>query len=120
MWAASLSRPVGAGEKVRLIDGVEQHYRRLLHDLILQRRNRDRSLLSVLFRYIDSAQRLGTVRLALQLLPEPLDILCGLLRVVLVRDFIHPGTGVLSQTAKCRVQLLGREQVSHRAKSTSA
>jgi len=27
MWAASRSRPVGAGEKVRLIDGVEQHYR---------------------------------------------------------------------------------------------
>jgi len=96
VWVASRPRPVGAGQKIRLEDLIEQSHRRLLHDLVFQGRDRDRSLLSVFLRNVDPAQRLGTVGFAFQLLPKCWDVLVRLFLVVLIRDLVHPGTGVLS------------------------
>src|SRR5260370_376214 len=58
---SSGSEPVGAVEKILLIDGVQYFHHRLLHDLVLQSGNRDWSLLPVLLRYVDPAERLGLV-----------------------------------------------------------
>src|ERR1022692_4948834 len=56
-WAKS----VGTRQKVLLINGLEQIYRRALHDLIFQSRDRDRSLAPVFLLDIDSSQRMRPV-----------------------------------------------------------
>lgn len=93
---SSGSEPVGAVEKILLIDGVQYFHHRLLHDLILQSGNRDRSLLPVFVRYIDPAEWLGLVLSIYEPLIELFDISLGVLLVLPVSDAIHPRAGFLS------------------------
>src|SRR5207247_6106212 len=93
---SSGSEPVGAVEKILLIDGVQYFHHRLLHDLVLQSGNRDRSLLPILFRYVDPAERLGLVLPLSEPLVKRLDISLGVLLVLLIRDAVHPCAGILS------------------------
>src|SRR5437899_74685 len=118
MGITSRPRPVRAGQKIRLEHLLQQPHRRLLHDLVLQGRNRDRSPSPVLFRYVDPTQRLRPVRLALETLPELLDAPPTMTLVILVRNLIYPGTGILTQVTKCLLQCLGREKVSNRVELT--
>jgi hypothetical protein len=67
-------------EKILLIDGVQYFHRRFLHDLVLQSGNRDRSLLPILFRYVDPAERLGLVLSVFEPLIKLLDLSLGVAR----------------------------------------
>ena len=49
MLAPSGPQPVGTTEKILLVDGVQQIQHHLLHQLILQGRNRDWPLFPILF-----------------------------------------------------------------------
>src|SRR5262252_2691886 len=93
---SSGSEPVGALEKILLIDGVQYFHHRFLHDLVLQSGNRDRSLLPVFLRYVDPAERLGLVLSVFELLIKLLDLSLGVLLVLLIRDAVHPRAGFLS------------------------
>src|SRR5215469_353326 len=109
MGSPSGSKPVGALEKILLINGIQHLRHRRLQDLILQRGNRNRSLLPVLLRYIDPAQRLGLVLP----IPEPLiqlsDISGGVLFILFVRNPIYPRAGLLPETSECRIHRFGRD-----------
>jgi len=52
---SSRSEPVRALEEILLIDGIKHLARRLLHDLVLQGWNRDRSLFPIFLGDIDPA-----------------------------------------------------------------
>jgi hypothetical protein len=71
---SSGSEPVRAVEKILLINSIQYFDHRLLHDLILQGGNRDRSLLPVFLGNIHSAQRLGLILATLEPLMESLDV----------------------------------------------
>src|SRR6266849_7865515 len=58
---SSGSEPVGAVEKILLVDGMQYFDHHLLHDLVLEGGNRDRPLFPVFLGDIDSAQRLGSI-----------------------------------------------------------
>jgi hypothetical protein len=86
-------KPIGAIEKILLIDGIQQFHHRFLYDLILQGGNRDRSLFPVFLRDIDPAEGLAlifSIREPLMKLP---DLLLGVLLVLFVRYAVYPGTG---------------------------
>jgi hypothetical protein len=57
-----------------------------LHNLILQGRNRDRSLFPVLFRDIDPAEWLNLIRAVFEPLMELSDVLLGVGLVLFIRD----------------------------------
>jgi hypothetical protein len=88
--------PVGTPEKILLVDGVQQIHHHLLHDLILQGRNRDRSLLPILFGDIHSAEWLNLILAFLEPLMELPDLLLGVGLVLFVRDPVDARTGILS------------------------
>src|ERR1700730_9963202 len=90
------SEPVGALEKILLIDGVQYFHHRLLHDLVFQSGYRDLSLLPVLLRYVDPAERLGLLLSVFEPLIKLLDLSLGVLLVFLIRDPVHPCAGFLS------------------------
>src|SRR5262245_4413253 len=56
VWAEARPETVGAWKKVLLVNRREHRYGGLLDDLVLQGRNRDRSLFSVFLRDIDPPQ----------------------------------------------------------------
>ena len=107
---------MGAIQKILLVDCMESFHRRPLHDLILQRGNRDRSLSPVLFRNIDSPQRLRPVLPALQLSMELLDVFRRIPGILHIRDAVHSCTRVLPQALKCPFQRFHRQKVSDREK----
>src|ERR1700683_18293 len=94
--SSSGSEPVGAVEKILLIDGIQYFDHHLLHELVLKGGNRDRSLFPVFFGDIDSAQRLGPILAILEPSVQLADVSRSVLFVLLVGDAIHPGTGILS------------------------
>ena len=96
MLPTSGPKPVGALEKILLVDGIQQVNHRLLHQLILKSRNRDRPLFPVLFGDIDPAQRLCPILAFFEPLMELTDILLDVRLVLFVRDPVDPCTGILS------------------------
>jgi hypothetical protein len=107
-------KPVGATEKLLLVDGVQQTHHHLLHELILQDRNRDRPLFPILFGDIYSAQWLSLVPAFFEPLMELSDVLLDVVFVLFVRDPVDSRTGILSQTPECLIHLLHCDQVSDR------
>ena len=93
---SSGSEPVGAVEKILLVDGIEYFDHHLLHELVLEGGNRDRPLFPVFLGDIDSAQRLGPILAILEPLMQLADISRSVFFVLLVGDAVHPGTGILS------------------------
>ncbi len=93
---ASGSKPVGALEKILLVDGIQQVHHYLLHDLILQGGNRDGSLLPVFLGDRDSAERLDLILPILEPLMKPADVSARVLLVLFVRDAVYPGASRLS------------------------
>src|SRR6516225_1317098 len=79
------SKPIGAIEKILLVDGIEQFPHRFLHDLVLQGGNRDRSLFPVFLGDIDSAQWLALIFSILEPLMKLEDVSLGVLLVLFVR-----------------------------------
>ncbi len=100
---------VGAFEEILLIDCIEQRHRGLLHDLVLQGGNGDRSLLSSFLRDIDPPQGLCTIPLALDAFLELPDIPLGILPIFRIRNVVHSSAGVLPQTLECLLQGCWRE-----------
>ena len=98
------SKPIGAIEKILLVDGVKQFHHRFLHDLVLQGGNRDRSLFPVFLGDIDSPQWLALIFSILEPLMELADVSLGVPFVLLVRYAVYPSTGFPSQTLECHVQ----------------
>jgi hypothetical protein len=96
MLPPSGPKPVGAPEKILLVDSVQQIHHHLLYELILQGRNRDRSLLPILFGDIDSAEWLNLILAFLEPLMELPDPLLGVVLVLFVRDPVDTRTGILS------------------------
>src|SRR5262249_42081238 len=96
MLSPSGSKPVGVTEKILLVDSVQQVHHHLLHNLILQDRNRDRSLFPVLFRDIDPAEWLNLILAAFEPLMELPDVLLGVGLVLFIRDPVDSRTGILS------------------------
>ena len=93
---SSGSEPVGAVEKILLVDGIQYFDHHLLHELILEGGNRDRPLFPVFLGDIDSAQRLGPILAILEPLVQFADVSRSVFFVLLVGDAVHPGTGILS------------------------
>src|SRR5215469_4860423 len=119
LCTTSRTEPVGAIQKILLIDGCEQLYRCLLHNLVFQGGNRDRPLLPILFWNVDPAQWLCSICFILQPSMQLLDFLLCLLLVVHIRDAVHPGAGVPSQHQECLLQRFRCEKVSDREEFTS-
>src|SRR5881296_3145009 len=88
--------------------------RRLLHDLVLEGWDRDRSLPPILLRNVDPAKRLRSIPLALEAVVELLNVRSNPRLVFLVRDTVHPFACILPQTLERCVQRLRREKVSDR------
>src|SRR5207253_11172299 len=86
---SSRAKSVGTVEKVLLEDRVEQRYRGLLHDLVFKGRDRDWSLAPIFLVDIDPAQRLRTIRPALQHLMQLAQIPNQMLLVFRIRDSVH-------------------------------
>ena len=59
---ATRTKPIRESSKVHLINLVEDGHHRVLNKLVFQRRNAQRSLPAVSFRYIDSPRRLCPIR----------------------------------------------------------
>ncbi len=70
MLTAFRSETERAIEKILLVDLIEQHYGRLLHDLVFQGRDGDRPFLPVFLGDIDPAQRACPLPLALNPIME--------------------------------------------------
>src|SRR5215472_16309495 len=70
-------KPVRATEKILLVDGVQQIHHHLLHELILEGRNRDWSLFPILFGNIHSAEWLNLILAFFEPLMELPDVLLG-------------------------------------------
>src|SRR5271167_4866995 len=83
-------------------------------DSPLEDGNRDRPLFPVFFGNIDSSQWLCPILAFFEPLVELSDILFRVRLVLLVRDAVDPGTGILSQTPERLIQLLACDQVSNR------
>jgi len=71
-------------------------------------------LFPVLFGNVDAPQWLGLILAFFEPLMELLDILLDVRLVLFVRDAVDPGTGVLSKTPECLIQLPDCDQVSNR------
>src|SRR5262245_22934788 len=95
--------PPGTTEKILLVDGVQQIHHHLLHQLILEGRNRDRPLFPILFRDIDSAEWLNLILAFFEPLMELPDVLLGVGPVLLVRDPVR-GEFIKSRGNRCLVQ----------------
>ena len=96
MLPPSGPEPVGTPEKILLVDGVQQIHHHLLHELILQGRDRDWSLFPILFGDIDSAQGLDLILAFLEPLMELPDILLGVGLVLFIRDPVDSRAGIPS------------------------
>src|SRR3984893_4875175 len=77
---------VGACEEVLLVNRVEHRDRGLLYDLVLESRNRDRALVSVLLRDVDPTQRLHAVLVTHEAMVERRDVPPHVLFLFPVRD----------------------------------
>src|SRR5882724_6018162 len=98
MLAPPWSEPVRKTEKVRFIDGVQHLDRRTLDDLVLQRRDSERSLPSVGLRDKHSTHRLRSVRSSLQPFGKILEVSLQRLAVVPPRLPVHAWRGFLLQS----------------------
>ena len=83
VWTASRSKPIGKAPKVHLIYLVEDADHRLLDDLIFQRRDAQRSLPSVGFRYVYSSRRLRSIRSPVHALMKTYELLLQLVLIFL-------------------------------------
>src|ERR1022692_200792 len=95
VWPSSGSEPVRAFEKILLVNGIQYFKHRLLHDLILQGRNREWSLFPVFLKDIDPTQRLGLILAILEPLVESLDVSRSVPFIRFIRDAIHSRAGLL-------------------------
>src|SRR5437899_1887186 len=87
---------------VKLLNAIyEQLHRRPLNDLVLQRRNRDGSLPSILFRYVDPLQRLRAVFAALQFSMQGPKAFLRIRVIILIRNAVHSRARFCPQTEKC-------------------
>jgi hypothetical protein len=96
VWPSSGSEPVRAFEKILLVNGIQYFKRRLLHDLILQSRNREWSLFPVFLQDIDPTQRLGLILAILEPLVESLNVSRSVPFIRFIRDAVHSRAGLLS------------------------
>jgi hypothetical protein len=96
MLPPSGPKPVGAPEKILLVDSVQQIHHYPLHELILEGRDRDWPLFPILFGDIDSAQGLDLILAFFEPLMELSDVLLGVARVPFVRDPVDSRAGILS------------------------
>ena len=104
MLAAPRPKSVREAEEVRLVDGVEHLDGRALNDFVFQRGNTERSLPPVLLRDVHPANRLRSVRPALQPFGQVLEVVLQRLAVVLPRLAIHARRGLSLQSEIRRPQ----------------
>jgi hypothetical protein len=89
-------KPVGAIEKILLIDGSQYFDRGLLQDLVLEGGNGDWPLLPVLLGDVDSAERLGLILSLFEPLMQLSDVSLCVPFVLSVGDAVDPCAGFLS------------------------
>src|SRR6266581_5741730 len=114
LWPTARPESVGTIQEILLIDRIEQIGRRFLHDLVFQRRYRDRPLPSVLFWNVDPPQRLRTILPVLQTIMELFQISLYFLGVSCVNHVLHARTGIFPQIFECLLQSFHRQKMSDR------
>src|SRR5260370_24295501 len=94
--SSSGSEPVGAVEKILLVDGTQYFDHPLLHEFVLEGGNRDRPLFPVFLGDVNSTQWLCPILAILERLMQFADVSRTVPFELLVGAAIHPATRLLS------------------------
>jgi hypothetical protein len=108
------SEPIGAVQKVLLIDGFQNLTHGVLDNLVLQRRDAQRPCLAWRLGDVDASDRLMTPALRPQPLVEVLQVGQQVLPVALLRDPIHAFRRSCSETTVGACQCRYIEKVGQR------
>jgi hypothetical protein len=113
--AASWPEPVREAEEVGFVDGVEHLHRRSLDELVLKRRDAERSLPPVRLGDVHPTHRLGPVRSALQSMGEALEIILKCLAVVPPRFTVYTSRSLPLQLRVGEPQSVDSVNVMHQS-----
>src|SRR6202161_2161337 len=93
--AALGAEPIRKAEEVLLVDRIQHRGSRPLDDFVFEGSNRDWALSAVRFWYVQSTARLCPIRSSVDPIVQVFDVAIEACLVVLPRQAVHPGCGVL-------------------------
>ena len=114
MRAAPGPEPIREPEEVLLVDRVQQRDHRPLDDLVLQGRDRERALPAIRLGNVDPPGRQCPIRSPLDPVVQILEISLKVCLVVLPRQPIHAGRGVLLELEERLLQQVDVDVVEER------
>jgi len=107
MRAASRSEPVREPEEVFLVDRVQQRLHRPLDNLVLQGRNRERTLPAVRLGNVDPPARQCPIRSPLDPVVQVLEIALKVCLVVRPSQPIYARCSILLELGECLFEQVG-------------
>ena len=99
MGAASTPKTIRAVQKVLLVHGLQHFGHGTLDNLVLQRRDPNRSRRPIILGDVHPSDRLMSITLRLHPLVQLPEVALQILPVILLGDSIHAHRGVLSDAA---------------------
>jgi len=112
--AALGAEPIRKAEEVLLVDRTQHRGGRPLDDLVFEGGNRDWSLSAVWFWYVLSTARQCPIRSSVDPIVQVFDIAIEVCLVVLPRQAVRPGRGVLLECEERQPEQLGTDVVEKR------
>jgi len=100
--AAPWPEPIREAEKIHLVDGIQHFDHRSLNDLVFQRRDSERTLPPVWFRYHDSTRWFRSIRSPVQSLMQILKVVLQGCLVLLPCNPVDTRRGLLPEKHKGR------------------
>ncbi len=114
MRSPSRPKAVAEAEEVLLVNGVQHGCRRTLDDLVLQRRDRQRSAAPLRLGYVDPPAGRRPVGPAVDPRVQVCEPSPQVRLVLLPPHAVDPGRGVFGYTSKRRLQGFGRDVMQQR------